>query len=64
MRKLELSKIIICGHSLGSIFSSYFITHYGEFVEGYINITGIVDLWYTGLMTFFNTVVTSYQYNS
>ena len=64
MAKLKLSKIIICGHSLGSIFSSYFITKYPQYVEGYINITGIVDLWYTGLMTFFNTVITSYEYNS
>ena len=64
MLKLRLVKIIICAHSLGSIFCSHFITKWNAQVEGYINITGIVDLWYTGLLTFFNTVITLEGYNS
>lgn len=42
---------------MGSIFASYFITKYADLVEGYINITGIVDDWYVGLLTFFQTTV-------
>jgi len=58
MKFLLISKIILCGHSLGSIFGTYFITKNSHLVEGYINITGIVDHWYTGLLTFFQTVIT------
>jgi pimeloyl-ACP methyl ester carboxylesterase len=64
IKYLNVSKVILCAHSLGSIFSSYFITKYPNYVEGYINITGIVDHWYTGLMTFFQTVITENNYNS
>jgi hypothetical protein len=55
---------VLCSHSLGAIFSSYFITKYPHVVEGYINITGIVDHWYVGLMTFFWIVVGKHGYNS
>ena len=64
LKYLKVTKVILCAHSLGSIYSSYFISRHPEVVEGYINITGIVNLWYTGLMTFFQTVVTEYGYNS
>ena len=61
---LKIPKIILCAHSMGSIFSSYFITKYSDVVEGYINITGIVDDWYVGLLTFFQTTVAEHGYNS
>ena len=64
MRHLKVGRVVLCAHSLGSIYSSYFITKYPQFVEGYINITGIVDHWYTGLLTFFQTVITEFGYNS
>lgn len=57
LKKLGINKVILCAHSLGSIFCSYFITKYPQSVEGYINITGIVDHWYPGLLTFYQTVV-------
>ena len=64
LRHLEISSVILCTHSMGSIFSSYFITYHPKYVRGYINITGIVDQWYVGLLTFFNAAVTHYGYNS
>lgn len=64
MRVLSIPKIILCGHSLGNIFGTYFVTKHPHLFEGYINITGIVDHWYTGLLTFFQTVVTEHGYNS
>jgi pimeloyl-ACP methyl ester carboxylesterase len=64
MKRLNLQKIIICAHSLGSIFCSYFITKYPEAVKGYINITGIVDHWYIGLMTFFKLTISINDFNS
>ena len=64
LKKLGISKIILCAHSLGSIFCSYFITKHPEIVKGYINITGIVDHWYVGLITFFYNSVALFGYNS
>ena len=61
---LGVGRVILCAHSLGSIFASYFITHHAEWVEGYVNVTGIVDLWYTGLLTFYQTTVAEWGYNS
>jgi pimeloyl-ACP methyl ester carboxylesterase len=61
---LKVKKVLLCAHSLGSIFSTYFITHHLPYVEGYVNITGNIDQWYTGIMTFFQTCVTGHGYNS
>jgi pimeloyl-ACP methyl ester carboxylesterase len=58
LAELQVRRVILCAHSLGSIFSSYFITHFPQCVAGYINITGIVDHWYTGLLTFVQTCIT------
>lgn len=38
---------------MGSIYASYFINKYPDIVRGYINITGIVNQWYCGLLTFY-----------
>lgn len=48
---------------MGSIFSSYLITNYPQIVSGYINITGIVDHWYVGLMTFFRSAIAEHELN-
>lgn len=48
---------------MGSIFASYFITKHPEVVQGYINITGIVNYWYTGLLTFYRTASVAYGFN-
>ena len=64
LQHLKIPKVVLCTHSMGSIFSSYFITHYPAFVQGYVNITGIVDHWYVGLLTFVQVCITKYGYNS
>lgn len=45
---------------MGSIFGSYFIYNHPSVVKGYINVTGIVNQWYVGLLTFYRT--TAYRY--
>lgn len=57
MENRGVKKIIYCGHSMGNIFMSYFATHYSQYIEGIISITGILDTWYTGLKTFHNAAV-------
>ncbi len=47
---------------MGSIFASYFITKYPQVVKGYINVTGIVNQWYRGLLTFYKTVIAAYGF--
>ena len=64
MKVLSIQKIILCGYSLGSILGTYLITKSPHLVEGYINIAGIVDYWYIGLSTFFQTAVAENGYNS
>lgn len=64
LKKLQIPKVILCAHSLGSIFSTYFITNYPHFVSGYINVTGIVDHWYVGLMTFYRSSIGEHGFNS
>lgn len=62
MESRKVDKMIFCGHSMGSIFASYFITKYPQYVKGYINITGIVNYWYVGLMTFYRFVIGAYGF--
>jgi pimeloyl-ACP methyl ester carboxylesterase len=64
MKALHVQKAIFCAHSLGSMFCSYFITHHPQYVEGYINVTGMVDYWSTGILVFFQTTFTEHGYNS
>ena len=59
MNKLQLKRIVFCGHSMGSIFMTYFVTHYQRYIEGVVSITGIVDTWYVGLLGFYRTIVVS-----
>lgn len=63
LEQRKVDKIIFCGHSLGSIFASYFINNYPEVVAGYINITGIVNQWYVGLLTFYRTTAVEYGFS-
>ncbi len=56
--------MILCAHSLGSIFSTYLITKHPYLISGYINVTGIVDHWYVGLMTFFRSSIAEHGLNS
>jgi pimeloyl-ACP methyl ester carboxylesterase len=63
LHHLQVSRIIYVGHSLGSILAGYFINKYPQYVRGYVNVTGIVNLWYTGLLTFYRTVVANYGFN-
>ena len=53
----KVGKIFYVGHSMGSYIASYFINTYPQYIKGYINITGIVNMWYTGILTFIRTVV-------
>ena len=62
IHELKVSKFIYVGHSLGSILAGYFINHYPQYVKGYINITGIVNIWYVGLMTFYRVTVGKYGF--
>lgn len=57
-----MGKIIYCGHSMGSIYASYFINRYPEIVAGYINVTGIVNQWYLGLLTFYRCTSAAYGF--
>jgi pimeloyl-ACP methyl ester carboxylesterase len=59
MRKRSVDRIVFCGHSMGSIFMVSFITHYPQYIDGVVSITGIVDTWYIGLLTFYNAMVVS-----
>lgn len=56
-RSRGIEKFVFCGHSMGSMFMSYFVTHYRESLEGSISITGITDTWYIGLKTFYSLIV-------
>lgn len=49
---------------MGSIFGGYFINRYPEIVAGYVNITGIVNMWYIGLLTFYKNVVSKYGFGA
>ena len=51
------------GHSMGSIFGSYFISKNRDMVKGYVNVTGIVNIWYTGLLTFYRVAAGAYGFN-
>lgn len=57
IKKLNIEKFVFCGHSMGSIFMSYFVTHYEKYLEGCISITGILDSWYVGLRVFYYNFV-------
>jgi len=58
----KVSKIIYIGHSMGSIFASFFINRYPEVILGYVNVTGIVNQWYTGLLTFYRNTCGAYGF--
>lgn len=58
----KASKLIYCGHSMGSIYASYFIHRYPHLVHGYINVTGIVNQWYTGLLLFYRNTAFAYGF--
>lgn len=62
LKERKASKVIYCGHSMGSIFASYFIYNHPEIVKGYINVTGIVNQWYVGLLTFYRTTAFAYGF--
>ena len=36
---------------------------YSHVIAGYINITGIVNQWYVGLLTFYHTVLAKYGFS-
>ena len=55
----KVSKIFYVGHSMGTYIASYFVNTYPQFIKGYINITGMVNIWYTGILTFIRTMVIS-----
>jgi len=57
-----VAKIIFVGHSMGSIFGGYFINRHPELIAGYVNITGIVNCWYTGLLTFYRSAIAAYGF--
>lgn len=63
LKERNVAKIFLVGHSLGSIFASYFINHHSEYVKGYVNITGIINMWYVGLMTFYRTLAVQYKFS-
>jgi pimeloyl-ACP methyl ester carboxylesterase len=54
-----IEKFVFCGHSMGSMFMAYFVTHYRRYLEGSVSITGITDTWYIGLKTFYSLIVVS-----
>ena len=56
MKSRGVPKIVFCGHSMGSMVMIHFATHHPEYLDGTINITGLADTWYIGLMTFYNTI--------
>lgn len=56
LKKLGVPKIIFVGHSMGSIYMTYFVQHYPQYVEGTVSITGIVDTWYIGLLGFYRII--------
>ena len=63
MKTRNIHKIVFCGHSMGSIFASYLVNKYPEYIQGYINITGIANIWYTGLLTFYRVTLAAYGFN-
>lgn len=48
---------------MGSIFGSYFINKNLDIVKGYMNVTGIVNQWYVGLLTFYRFTSAAYGFN-
>lgn len=58
----KVPRIIYIGHSMGSIFASFFIHRYPEVVQGYVNVTGIVNQWYLGLLTFYRNTTAAYGF--
>jgi pimeloyl-ACP methyl ester carboxylesterase len=55
---LKVGKFLICGHSMGSIFMPFLNAAAPKRVIGLISITGIVDYWYIGLVSFYTLAVT------
>jgi U1 small nuclear ribonucleoprotein C len=62
LEQRRVSKIVYVGHSMGSIFGGYFISKHPEMVVGYVNVTGIVNYWYVGLMTFYRNLIVTYGF--
>lgn len=58
----KVTRLVYCGHSMGSIFASYFINKYADIVHGYINVTGIVNQWYIGLLVFYRFTSAAYGF--
>ena len=63
LNELNVPQVVLCGHSMGSIFFGYLFSVYPQYFRGYINITGIVNYWYVGLKTFYRNVIAAYGYN-
>lgn len=62
--RLKVAQVVVCGHSMGSIFSGYLFDAYPQYFRGYINVTGIVNYWYIGLKTFYRYTVAKYGFSS
>lgn len=62
LEERKASKLIYCGHSMGSIFGGYFLNRYPDIVHGYVNVTGIVNQWYIGLMVFYRCTSAAYGF--
>lgn len=44
---------------MGSFIWSLFLHKHPEKIVGFISVAGVVDLWYVGLLTFYNQTVVS-----
>ena len=63
LNELRVAQVVLCGHSMGSIFFGYLYDAYPQYFRGYINITGIVNYWFVGLTTFYINTVAAYGFN-
>ena len=60
---LKIQKIVAVGHSMGSFIWSWFLKTHPERVSGFVSVAGLVDMWYVGLLTFYNQIVVSNGFN-
>ena len=53
LKRRNIYKVIICGHSLGTNFSIYLIYKKRYLIKGYINLCGLSNYWIIGYINMY-----------
>lgn len=53
----NITKVIVCAHSFGTIISTYFISQYRHLVLGFISVAGMVNIMSVGIMMMYSNII-------